>query len=250
MEFFPKDVLLEIINHSQDICDWINFMLSLKNIYIQIYPKFIFKKFKFMVFSQQTLPLCIKNIKHYYYKTYSSSYITTNEKYILEHCKFNNIYLLKTYGLFFQGLHIGFDRFPEINYLKVIDLINNTVHNNIHNEYIFNNYRSIIKSPHIKYINPSKLLTMTINFIKTQNNVSEQLKSNNLKYARLCYNRLIKNFISHESIFIQGIDLKKPETKSNLCIYCNKNYIESDSHLHQRSFISSGITLEHIKLCL
>jgi len=234
-----KDMLLEIIKYSIDICDWINFMLACKDIHKQIYYTFIFKKFTFMVFHNQTLPPCIRNniIKYYYYETNayhlnSPSYITTNEKYILEHCQFKHIYIWKTYGLFFQGLYLDKNGRPEIDYLKVFELIDA-----ITTRYrVINNYNLVIKQPHIKSYNPYKLFIMTKNFI--EKNKYDKL---NMISAKTEYDRLIKFYTKCDDVLIYRFTLKKPECEINTCAYCNEKYIDDKLQFHKNWLMIYGI---------
>ncbi len=247
-----KELLLEIMEHCGDINDWIRFMFSSKNIYLHIYPEFIFKKFTFMVFEGQTLPLCIRNrnvIKYYYHNSSSNSYeyanyITTNENDILRHSQFNNVALYKTYGLFFQGLYLNDNGCPDINYVKILDLIDDNINNNIHNRNIFCNYHYLTnKKLHIKPLSIINAYDITERFIRTIDNKYYEENILNAKNHYYSYRKIIKDM--RETCLINGnvmgftlwsIKFKTSEPVTNKCKYCGEIYDDDVSEFHKNWF--------------
>ena len=226
METIPEEILLEIINYSIDICDWINFMVSSKNMYKQIYPKFIYKKFKFILFEHQTLSPCIRNNNTKYYVINSYPYYnTTNENHIIGHCQYDRIRFHETYGLFFRALFLNEHKSLEIDHEKIFDIISNNIS-------IFNNYYSNIKEPYIKDVSLIKSFMITKKFIKNYNN--EFYEKNMLK-AEQYFNRYITK---QEQKCIQNLKLEYPKTEYNTCIFCNTKYINDDSQFHKNWFIT------------
>ncbi len=230
-----KDLLLEIINHCKDVNDWFNFMFSCKNIYLNIYPEFIFKKFTFMIFHEQTLPPCIrnKNMKYFYYPdigVQAPAYITTNETLILKHSQFDCITLHHIYGILFQGLYLDENGYPDINYDKIIDLIDNNIHDNIHNKYIFGNCK-LISYKYIESLSGYDAYKITQKFIKTIDNTYYE---NNVIRTKNHYNRYIKSSITGCDFFhLNPLFLSLPENKLDVCEYCNETYIDDKEQFHR-----------------
>ncbi len=243
-----KDLLLEIINHCGDVNDWFNFMFSSKNIYLHVYPEFIFKQFNIMIFYDQTLPPCIRNnsnIKCYYYPgkgRKSPAYITTSEKLIFKYCQLENIGLYKTYGIFFQGLYLNKNNCLHINYEKIYELIDNNIENNIHDKYIFNNYKSIANKTHIDNISAWDSYKITKKFIKTIDNTYYQQNMVNIK--RYYNKRIIKSIRGETLSFWDKLPLLLPSKDFNICEYCDNKYITDLAQLHKNWKLNSGSTDE------
>ncbi len=230
-----KELLLEIINYCEDANDWFNFMFTSKNIYLCIYPEFIFKQFTFMIFHSQTLPLCIRNtnLKYYYIEDFSREspyYITTNQNLIMRHCQLHRVRLYKIYGIFFQGLYLAEYGYPEINYEKILDLIDNNIHNNIHNKYIFGDYNLIPNKQHLKMLNEIDTFEITEKFIK---NFNKEYYRKNMANAGAFYRGYIKSCIwGISGGFHEPLPLL-PKNKLNVCAYCNTKYINDDELFHK-----------------
>ncbi len=231
-----KDLVLEIINYCGDVNDWIRFMLSSKNIYLHIYPEFIFKRFKFMGFHEQTLPPCIRNnnMKYHYYPDIgnnSPSYISTNETLILKHCLFSCVTLRYTYGIFFKGLYLDEHGYPRINYDKILDLIDNNIYDNMHNKYIFGNYKLIPHNKHIESVSGYDVYKITLKFIKT---IGSKYYQNNMMSAKTHYNKYIKMSITGCDFFhVNPLILSLSNHDFKVCDYCNEKYIDDKEQYHK-----------------
>jgi hypothetical protein len=239
MDTLPKEILLEIINYSKDICDWINFMVSSKYIHKQIYPEFIYKKFKFVVFDHQTLSPCCrnKNTKYYVINSYPY-YISTNEIHINGHCQYERIRFHETYGLLFQGLFLNEHTYLEIDLEKIFNIISDNIYENIYDKPIFNNYFSNITKPYIKYVNLIKSFIITKKFIKNCNN--EFYEKNMLKVEK-CFDRDIKFRSTQENRCIQNLKLEYPKTEFDTCIFCNTKYINDKPQFHKNWIITRNM---------
>ena len=212
------DALVNIIEFSSDVQDWISFMGTCKYIQWNIYPFFISKKFNFMCLYYVTLPKCITNDNKRFVKILdkygNDSYVITNQLLISAHSQFVGNLVYETYGLFFSGLILSCCDRPKIDYEKIFNVLNSYL-DPMHFSSV--NFTDIFEYPHVSIIGTYKSLEISIGFIKRYRNHSFEYMKRNLNILYGNFSRHVK----HNDIIYCRTRYHVPDNYIGLCAFCH-----------------------------